>query len=418
MTATSPFAHRPWLDSYPPEVPHEIPKVTQTLTEMMVDAVKRYGKKPALEFFGRTTSYDELGDQIDRAAEGLRRMGVRHGDRVAIILPNCPQHIVAFYAVLRLGAIVVEHNPLYTARELRTQFEDHEAKYAIVWDKVADLVADFSNDILPDAIVSVDMTEAMPTKTQLLLRLPVAKARESRAQLTTTPRARDLVQWKQLLKHRHIARRVPHPALDDLAVLQYTSGTTGTAKAAKLTHANLRANAMQGRAWVFGMREGRETVYAVLPMFHAYGLTLCLTFSMSSGAKLVLFPKFDLQLTLDAAKKSPPTFLPAVPPVYDQLTRAAADGKIDLTSVQFALSGAMSQPVALVERWEALSGGVLVEGYGMTETSPVAVGNPMGPSRRPGTVGIPFPSTEIRVVDPEQPNVDLPVGDVGELLIR
>ena len=418
MTSSSPFADRPWLASYPPEVPADIPDVTQSLSDMIEDAVKRYGRSAALEFFGRTTTYAQLGEQIERAAEGLRRMGVGAGDRVALVLPNCPQHVVAFYAVLRLGAIVVEHNPLYTPRELRTQFEDHEATTAIVWDKVADTIADFSHDLRPASIVSVDLTEAMPKRLQLMLRLPVAKARESREQLTTEPRADGLVKWRELVANRRLAKRHPHPALDDLAVLQYTSGTTGTPKGAKLSHRNLRANAMQGRAWVFGMRDGKETVYAVLPMFHAYGLTLCLTFAMSTGAKLVLFPKFDLRLTIDAAKSSPPTFLPAVPPVYDHLCKAAAAGKIDLRSIRFALSGAMGLPVSTVERWEELSGGVLVEGYGMTETSPVAVGNPMGPTRRPGTVGVPFPSTEIRVVDPERPEVDLPVGEVGELLLR
>ncbi len=156
----------------------------------------------------------------------------------------------------------------------------------------------------------------------------------------------------------------------------------------------------------------------MLPLFHAYGLTLCLTFAMSIGAKLVLFPKYDLELVAAAAKKSPPTFLPAVPPIYDQLARAAARGTIDLTSVRFAISGAMSLPVATVDRWEAATGGLLVEGYGMTESSPVALGNPIGPSRRPGTVGVPFPSTDIRVVDPEDPSVDRPLGEAGELLLR
>ncbi|NKF30706.1 AMP-binding protein, partial [Pseudomonas sp. BGM005] len=191
-----------------------------------------------------------------------------------------------------------------------------------------------------------------------------------------------------------------------------------TPKGAILTHANLRANAMQGRAWVPGLIDGEETFYGVLPLFHAYGMTLCLTFAMSIGAKLVLFPTFDLGLVTKAARTSPPSFLPAVPPIYDQLARAASRGTIDLSMVRFAISGAMSLPVATVQRWEEATGGLLVEGYGMTESSPVALGNPMGRSRRPGTVGVPFPSTEIRVVDPSDTDVDLPVGERGELLVR
>ncbi|MCR2818441.1 long-chain-fatty-acid--CoA ligase [Microbacterium sp. zg.Y1090] len=415
---SNPFASRPWLAAYADGVPADIVPPTQSLTETIEASIKAHARRPALEFFGAVTTYGELGDQILRAAEGLRRMGVRKGDRVAIVLPNCPQHVVAFYAVLRLGAIVIEHNPLYTARELRHQFEDHGASVAIVWDKTVDVVADFPSDVRPKRIVSVDMTEALPLVKRLALRLPIPRARESRAQLTTTPELRRPYTWKALLDHRRLSARHPAPTVDDIAVLQYTSGTTGTPKGAILTHRNLRANAMQGSAWVPGLVDGEETFYAVLPLFHAYGMTLCLTFAMGIAAKLVLFPKFDVGLVADAARKSPPTFLPAVPPIYDQLARAAARGTIDLSSVRFAISGAMSLPVDTVKRWEEATGGLLVEGYGMTESSPVAIGNPMGTTRRPGTVGVPFPSTEIRVVDPDDPSVDRPLGEAGELLVR
>lgn len=414
----TPYESRPWLDSYADGVPAEIETPDQTLPEMMAASVTAFARRPALEFFGSVTTYRELGAQILRAAEGLRRLGVGRGDRVALVLPNCPQHVVAFYAALRLGAIVVEHNPLYTARELRHQFEDHGAKVAIVWDKTVDTIAEFPSDLRVEHIVSVDLTEAMPAGQRLLLRLPVPKARAARAKLTATPRTRHALAWRKLIDHRPLSRRVPGPTLDDTALLQYTSGTTGDPKGAILTHANLRANAMQGRAWVPGLVDGEETFYGVLPLFHAYGMTLCLTFAMSIGAKLVLFPTFDLGLVTKAAKTSPPTFLPAVPPIYDQLARAASRGTIDLSTVRFAISGAMSLPVATVQRWEEATGGLLVEGYGMTESSPVALGNPMGRTRRPGTVGVPFPSTEIRVVDPADTDVDLPVGERGELLIR
>jgi long-chain acyl-CoA synthetase len=414
----SPLAARPWLDSYAEGVPAEIDEPSQTLPEMLSASVKAFGRRPALDFFGAVTTYRELGEQVDRAAEGLRRLGVGKGDRVALVLPNSPQHVVAFYAILRLGAIVVEHNPLYTARELRHQFEDHGARVAIVWDKAVDTIADFPADLKVEHIVSVDITAAMPLSKRLALRLPLPRARESRAKLTGTPKARHLVAWKSLADHRRVSRRVPGPTLDDTALLQYTSGTTGVPKGAILTHSNLRANAMQGRAWVPGLVDGEETFYSVLPLFHAYGMTLCLTFAMSIGARLVLFPAFDLGLVTAAARSTPPTFLPAVPPIYDALARAAARGTIDLSTVRFAISGAMSLPVATVKRWEEATGGLLVEGYGMTEASPVALGNPMGPTRRPGTVGVPFPSTEIRVVDPADPTVDVPRGESGELLIR
>jgi long-chain acyl-CoA synthetase len=414
----NPYEHRPWLDHYADGVPPAIEEPSQTLVDMIDDAVHRFKRRPALEFFGAETSYRELGEQIASAAEGLRRLGVVAGDRVALVLPNCPQHVAAFYAVLRLGAIVVEHNPLYTPPELRHQFEDHGARVAIVWNSVADTVAEFPSDIRPDHIVSVDLTRALPFGKRMALRLPIPKARRSRAALTTTPRARGLVEWERLTSRRALAQRHPRPSLDDIAVLQYTSGTTGTPKGAVLSHRNLRANAMQGRAWVPGLAEGEEVFYGVLPLFHAYGMTLCLTFAMSIGARLVLFPKFDTGLVLDAARHSPPTFLPAVPPIYDQLVHAAARHPRALERIRFAISGAMSLPIATVDRWESATGGLLVEGYGMTESSPISVGNPMGPTRRPGTVGVPFPSTEIRVVDPDDPDTDRPAGEAGELLVR
>ncbi len=415
----NPYEQRPWLAHYATGVPDDIDEPTQTLSDMIDDAVKRFGRRTALEFFGAETSYRELGRLIETAAEGLRGLGVAHGDRVALVLPNCPQHVVAFYAILRLGAIVVEHNPLYTAAELRHQFEDHGATVAIVWDAVADTVADFPRDIRPAHIIAVDMTRALPLTKRLALRLPIPKARTSRAALTTAPTARGIRKWTQLIGGKAISKRQPRPSLDDTALLQYTSGTTGAPKGAVLTHRNLRANAMQGQAWVPGLRAGEEVFYGVLPLFHAYGMTLCLTFAMSIGARLVLFPKFDVDLVFAAAKYSPPTFLPAVPPIYDALSRAAERrGTAPLRGIRFAISGAMSLPPATVERWESVTGGLLVEGYGMTESSPVALGNPMGPTRRPGTVGVPFPSTEIRVVDPDDPANDRPAGEEGELLIR
>jgi long-chain acyl-CoA synthetase len=418
MSQEYPYASKPWLAAYAPDVPDTIDEVTQTLTDMIDESVGVHRRGVALEFFGATTSYRELGEQIARAAEGLRRVGVQKGDRVAVVLPNCPQHVVAFYAVLRLGAIVVEHNPLYTARELRHQFEDHSAAFAIVWDKVYDTVAAFPADIAVREIVSVDITEAMPRRTRLALRLPIPRARAARAQLTQRPTTRHPYPWEKLVGRRPLSHRHPRPLLDDTAVLQYTSGTTGSPKGAILTHRNLRANAMQGRAWVPGLHDGEEVFYGVLPLFHAYGMTLCLTFAMSIGARLVLFPKYDLDLVVAAARKSPPTFLPAVPPIYDQLARAAARGTLDLSTVGFAISGAMALPVPTVEKWESATGGLLVEGYGMTEASPVALGNPIGPTRRPGTVGVPFPSTEIRVVDVDDPTRDVEPGAEGELLLR
>ena len=412
------FTDRPWLNSYALRVPRDIVEPTETLSQMLSRSVRKYRRHVAVQFFGATTTYGELGDQVSRCANGLRERGVTRGDRVALVLPNSPQHVIAFYAVLRLGAIVVEHNPLYTERELRHQFEDHGATVAIAWDKTVPTLLNMPDDLGLKTVVSVDLTRAMPFRTRLALRLPLKRASGARAALTTGRRARGSIEWHELESSHPLPRRFPGPILDDTAVLQYTSGTTGSPKGAILSHRNLRANAMQGEAWIPGLRAGQEVVYGVLPLFHAYGLTLCLSFALSIGARLVLFPRFDEALVLDTFRKTPATFLPAVPPIYERLVAAAEVRGVSLRGIRFAISGAMNLPTRIVELWEQATGGLLVEGYGMTESSPIVVGNPMGPSRRPGTVGVPFPSTEIRVVDPDDPSVDRGVNEEGELLVR
>ncbi|MBH0024706.1 long-chain-fatty-acid--CoA ligase [Salinibacterium sp. SWN248] len=413
MTALS---DRPWLKSYADGVPQEIPLPDGSLYDLVEASIAEYPRGVALEFFGKETTYGELGAQINRAAEGLRLLGVQKGDRVALVLPNCPQHVAAFYAVLRLGAIVVEHNPLYTARELRHQFEDHGARVVIAWNNAVETLQDFPDDLALETIISVDVPRAMRLVTRALLRLPIAKARESRAALTTS--VRGTITWEELLTSNPIDAHIVRPGSDDLALIQYTSGTTGFPKGAMLTHLNLLTNAAQARAWVPAVPRGTSVVYAVLPMFHAYGLTLCLTFTTSMGARLVLFPKFDPDLVLAVVKKRPATFFPAVPPIYARLTEAADAAGVSLKGIEIAISGAMPLSAAVVEPWEERTGGTLVEGYGLSETSPILIANPVGPTRRAGTVGLPLPNTEIRVVDPDNPTVDRALGEEGELIVR
>ena len=405
---------RPWTHSYAVGVPEHLEPQTGSLVDIVDASARDYPDAPAQQFFGRETTYAELSADISRAAGALAAHGVRAGDPVAIVLPNCPQHIVAFYAVLRLGAVVVEHNPLYTARELRKQFEDHGAKHAIVWSKVVRTVQDFPADLRVSTLVSVDVTEAMPLRTRVALRLPLAKAREARAALTE--KTRDATDWRDLVRHAPLPETHPRPASEDLAIIQYTSGTTGTPKGAMLSHSNLLANAAQARAWVPQIVRGEGcVVYAVLPMFHAYGLTLCLTFAMSMGARLVLFPKFDPDLVLAVTKKHPATFLPLVPPIAERLLSAAEAKGVSLQGTDVAISGAMALPHDLVVPFEKATGGYLVEGYGLSECSPVLMANPVADNRVAGTVGLPLPGTECRVVDPDDPRVDV---ERGELLVR
>jgi long-chain acyl-CoA synthetase len=406
----------PWVRHYQPGVSAEIELPTESLVALYERSVAEAGNSVATEFFGRTTTYAELGDKIARAAEGLRRLGVQAGDRVAIVLPNCPQHVVAFYAVLRLGAVVVEHNPLYTERELRHLFEDHAARVAICWDVAVPKLTALPDDLPLRHVVSVNLLKAFPAAKRLALQLPVRKLRETRDRLTRP--APGAMPWEKLLAAPPLAASHPKPDVHDLAVIQYTSGTTGVPKGAMLSHSNLFANARQGEAWMHGAQYRKEVFYAILPLFHAFGMTLFLTYGILKQARIVLFPAFDVDLVLDAAKKSPPTVYCAVPPIYERTATRAKERRISLRSAKYCISGAMNLPASVVELWEGVSGGLLVEGYGMTEASPVCLGNPFAASRRTGTIGVPFPSTLMRVVDPDDPTREVGQGERGELLIK
>ena len=407
---------RPRPAGYPDGVALDIEIPDEPLTAALDRAARNFPDRVAVDFLRKTTTYRELTDRIARAAQVLVDLGVQRGDRVALVLPNCTSHVVAFYAALRIGAVVVEHNPTYTPDALRHQIEDSGAVVALVWQKVVPAALDGRPDALR-TVVSVDLSADLRTKDRLLLQLPVAKARRTRDAMCGSVPA-GVPDWHHLVAHaRPLAADHPGPSSGDLALLQYTGGTTGTPKGAMLTHRNVVANALQGRTWT-GVKDGEEVVYGVLPFFHSFGLTLCLAYTLSIGATLVAFPSFDPGMVLDAQRRRPGTFIPAVPPMLDRLVTAATERGVDMTSFHNAISGAMALPIETARRWEELTGGVVAEGYGMTETSPVALGNPLSEKRRPGALGVPFPSTHIAVVDQEDHTREVAHGEQGELLIQ
>ena len=404
----------PWFAQYAPGVPHRIDVPVGPVGTVLAGTAARFGDRVALDFYGATTTYAQLVEQVERAAQVLHDAGVGPGDRVAVILPNCPQHVVVFYAALRLGAVVAEHNPLASADEIRSQFARHGAKVAVVWEK--------SLPLLPEvpglAVLAVDLSAGLPWAKRALLRLPLAKARTQRAAMRG-PVPPGVASWDAAVRRSpRLRRHHPYPAAEELAVLLHTGGTTGVPKAVALTHRNLQANCEQGRAWVRGLTEGTETIYAVLPFFHAFGLTLCLTFAVRMAATSVLMPRFEAPAVLAAMKRRPCTFLPGVPPMFDRIEAEAALAGTDLSSIRFAIAGAMPLSRDVADRWERATGGLVIEGYGMTESSPVALGSPLSAARRPGTLGLPCPSTYARVVDPEDPAVEVAHGERGELLLR
>lgn len=393
-----------------------------TTSALLEEAVRRWHDRIALDFLGATTNYAQLARQVARAAEVLATHGVGPGDRVAVVLPNCPQHVVVFYAAHALGATVAEHNPLAPPEEIRAQLARHGAQVVVAWEHSVQAVAP-GGDTGGRTVLAVDLTAAMPRRTRMLLKLPLKAARTQRDKLRA-PVPAGIGSWDTEVAAASGGLPTPGSAPEDVAVLLPTGGTTGTPKLVPLTHANLMANVAQGKQWVPGLREGEETFGAVLPFFHAFGLTLCLTFAVSMGATQVVLPTFDVDMVLAAMKRRPLTFLAGVPPMFDRLEAAATEKDPSLLApLQYALSGAMALDPEVARRWEDTTGGLIIEGYGMTEGSPVLLGNPFGPDRQPGRLGIPFPGTEIRVVDAEavddDPDApDVPDGEVGELLAR
>lgn len=412
MTADDPR----WSASYGPGVPLHLTYGDTTLVDHLEATVARWPDRPALDFLGAGTTWAQVGDRVARVAEGLRRLGVGPGDTVALLLPTCPQHVIAFFAVLRLGATVAEHNPLYTADELRHPFVDHGARVVVVWDKAVPVIDELRDGTALTHVVAVDLTTELPLLKRLGLRLPLPRARAARAQLTapapgTTP-------WGHLLAAPPLEAASRRPVADDVALLLYTSGTTGAPKGVPLRHRHLVANVEQGRAWVPGLRDGQERFLLALPLFHAYGVTVGMLVGTRLGSTLVLLPRPETGLLMDAIAREVPTFVPAVPPLYERIVSEAQRRGISVQGIRYGLSGAMPLPTALVERWEAATGGLLVEGYGLTETSPVVVGNPMTSERRPGSIGVPFPDTEVRVADADDLDREVGLGERGELLVR
>lgn len=416
----SPYDARPWLGFYAKGVPPSVEIPDVPVTRLLDDAAARFPRRTAVAFFGRKISYRSLVNAVDRFADALRDLGVHRGDRVALILPNCPQLVIAFYGILRRGAVVVQHNPLYTAPELRHQLTDSGAKVALVYDGAYETLMSACRGTSLEYIIVTSLAEYLPRGKRLALKLPVAKAREAREQLITpVPDDPGTLYFTQLLRHarpRH--RQVPLDPREALAALQYTGGTTGKPKGAMLTHQNLVANAHQTAAWDPAIRPGEETTLAVLPLFHVFGLTLCLTTSFLIGATVVLVPKFDVDLVLEAIKKWKPTVFPGVPPIYQHLTASPKARKVHMNSIRTCVSGAMRLPRETVEAFrEATDGAAVCQGYGMTETSPVALANPLDGNARHVSVGIPLPSTYVRIVSENDPTRVMPVGQAGELLI-
>jgi long-chain acyl-CoA synthetase len=406
----------PWLDSYPPGVPEHVEIPETSLARLLDAAARSFPNAPAIHFEGRTISYAQLADLAWRFAGALAGLGVTKGTKVGLLLPNCPQAVVALFGALRLGAVVVQNNPLYTEPELIHQLGDAEVEVLVCLDRFYGKVKAVRARV--GSIREVVVTSVLD-ELSTLTRLLAPYTRRGREATAAIGKDEPVRRWRALLAQSPgWAPEASVDAATDLALLQYTGGTTGVAKGVMLTHRNLGANVEQARAWFPDADPGREVMLAVLPFFHVYGLTVCLLLGVRLGAALVLLPRFELDAVLGAIDRFRPTLFPGVPTMYVAVNNEAAKGGHDLSSIKACLSGAAPLPMEVAERFERFSGGRLVEGYGLSECSPIALANPIYGKRKAGTIGMPLPDTLARVVDPSDSSRTLPPGEAGELAIK
>jgi long-chain acyl-CoA synthetase len=409
---------RPWFASWPGSVPRSIEYPDIPVQGLLRNTAKAHGDRPAIRFYGKVLRYHDLDALADRFAAGLRRIGVRPGDRVSLLLPNTPHFVAAFFGILRAGGIVVQTNPIYTPRELEELWTDAGADTVIALDRFWPNVAKVRGSTSIQRVVICDAAEFL--KTPLRQLYPIKKKRELRKEghwPLVIPRESGIHRFAELAATPADGSEID-AAPDDVAVLQYTGGTTGTPKGAMLTHRNLVANAMQTAAWLPGGVRGPERVLGAIPLFHVYGLTAVMLFSIVKGNEMILYPNpREIHAILKLIDRTKPALFPGVPTMYIAILRHPNLSRYDLRSIRACISGAAPLPNEVRKQFEAATGGHLVEGYGLTEASPVTHCNPLDGLVKE-CIGIPFPDTDAKLVDPEDPTRDVPSGGPGELAVR
>ncbi len=415
MSASISDNERPWLKHYHPDVSDDLTFETACITEFLDRSSEKFPQKMALNFQGYEISFQELNEMVNRFAACLHRFGIGKGDAVAILLPNVIPCVAAYYAILRVGAIAVMNNPLYSDRELEHQFNDSGAKVLITLDLLGNRMIDLRPKTQIKQIVYTSIGDYLPFPKNLLFPL-VAKKKKLAANVKP---ADDLYRWKPLL-----AQTQPDPpkvelSFEDVAMYQYTGGTTGVSKGVMLTHANLSRQVQQTAAWFPGFGS-EEIMLGALPFFHVFGLTTAMNLAIYFGWGDVLVPKPQPPQLLEAITKFKPTFAPLVPTMYIGILQHPNIEKVDLTSIKGCFSGSAPLPVEVIKEFESRTGATIVEGYGLTETCPVTHINPYGEGcqRKVGSIGVPISNTLCKVVDLNDSTKEMPVGESGELLIK
>lgn len=404
---------RPWQKCYESGVPFSLNYPDQSLTSFLKQSAERFPDHPALIFYGKGMTFRELDALTDRLASSLFDMGVRKGDRVAIMLPNIPQCVISYFGALKVGATLVMTNPLYVERELAFQLSDSGTDTLIALDLFLPMIQRVRAKVPVKRVIITRVNEYLPTLLKVLYPIK-ARLKKEWPSLQTQP---PVLTFQDVCRAGTKGYEDPRTGPDDLALLQYTGGTTGTPKGVMLSHRNLVDNTLQAGTWI-GIRPGEDRVLSVLPFFHAYGLVTCLNVSVAFAATMILLPRFVTKDVLSAISRHRPTLFPGVQAMYVAINSFPDIKKYDLSSIRACISGAGPLHAEVQERFESLTGGKVVEGYGLTEASPVTHANPIHGERKKGSIGLPFPDTDAKVVDLETGTRDLPTGEVGELIVR
>jgi long-chain acyl-CoA synthetase len=419
--------HRPWFASYPEGVPKTLePYPEKSLYSNLAESARRFPDAPAISFrgpgapMGKTLTYRQLEKQVDQFSRVLTSLGVRRGDRVGLVLPNCPQYVIAYYACLRIGAVVVGNNPLYTESELAHQLKDAGIEVVVILENLFPTFDAIKDEVGLREVVVTKVTDFMPFPLTFLAPIKMKKeAKKHGEPWPPVPPGAKVRWWKELIAGSYPSQPpVEVDAKRDLAGLIYTGGTTGLSKGAMLTHYNLVSNVMQGRSWFVDVQDGMEGIMCVIPFFHSFGMTVAMNFGIYVAAKLVLELRFDLKATLASVQREKPTLFPGVPRLYIAINEGKETKDFDLTSIRACFSGAAPLPIVVAEKFEKLTGGTIVEGYGLTETSPITHANPINGKSKFGTIGMPVPDTDCRIVDLDDWTKEMPPGEEGELIIN
>ncbi|MGH6793265.1 MAG: long-chain-fatty-acid--CoA ligase [Methyloceanibacter sp.] len=403
----------PWEKSYPTGVDWQLAVTPRPLPELLDEAVRTYGDRPCMSFRGKHYRYRAVGRLVDRAARGFQALGVRRGIKVGLMLPNCPYAVVCFYGVLKAGGTVVNINPLYSAYEIERQIADSGARILVtldlkgLYEKVAGLAREGGH---------IEKLVVCRMKGVLRFAEKVVFDFLKGADVAAVPDDERHLTFERLIGNDGAVAPVTIDPLSDTAVLQYTGGTTGQPKGAQLTHANLYINAAQLVLWAPDVKLGQEKSLAVLPLFHSFGMTAVMNLSLWIGAEIVLLAKFQTAEVLTTIHREKPTIFIGVPTMFSALTTARDIAKYDLSSLRVCISGGAPLPGELQRHFETLSGCELVEGYGLSEASPVCTVNPLSGGKS-GSVGLPLPGTAIEIVSLEDPDRRLGVGERGEICV-